>query len=390
MALKEKLFSYKNKINNYKVLDEQLENLIAIEFFDFIHESKTLKEKFYNRFDYLKRLSEDKNFIKLQNNLFETVVKITKLVNSDEVKKAQKTYNNQLINRLKKINNKKGFATLPILYEHIQNKNNYYQLGEKAYFMPSEEISIFTNTAPTRRQYTTIEAFIDLLEIYVFTKNHKNYRKYQKLIKEYKNLYYEFDKLIYRNPLKLHIKTFEDFFIFCIERHKREGYEPLYETHKYSNIKDGMKKVKYFCSVVIDDLIDDLKKTQSSKEKTKKSKIDYSDNSLKKIRSIIIVKPQDPETDKYRVIINNDYKNAKKIWGNCWEKLITTIQAESEVEAKKETMDYFNYNKKCKIYYSGKYTLTNILEKTLNNKFRITVEKEIISEAAYKTRLRKI
>jgi len=159
--------------------------------------------------------------------------------------------------------------------------------------------------------------------------------------------------------------------IFCLEKENEDERKiKIEELDKEKGIKitDYSEKIP-----------SKIKATQEKRNKTPDQ-----------IKEITIIKPHDPDKEHYRVVINEDYKNAKNINRKCWKKLIEVIEDEKEVVAEKAIIDYFNYNKKCKIYYCGKYKLTNILERT-KGIFKISpsVKTEIISKSAYKQRLKK-
>lgn len=119
--------------------------------------------------------------------------------------------------------------------------------------------------------------------------------------------------------------------------------------------------------------------------------------SSNRIKEIIIIEPGSPDKESYKFVINEDYKNAKKISrAACWKKIIDIIKDEKEVEFDEGLENYFNYNKRCAIYCKGKYKLTQIFEKNRDFKtneetFKINsaIKTKIISEKAYKTRLKK-
>lgn len=124
----------------------------------------------------------------------------------------------------------------------------------------------------------------------------------------------------------------------------------------------------------------------SGDEKAKKSKTARNSEEKDGIKKIIIVEPPAHLTDDdyNKVVINEDYENAKKIKGICWKKLIGAIKGE-EIKATKQAMDYFNSNINCKIYFRGKYKLTKILEQTPNGNLKInsSVEPKIITTRSY-------
>ncbi len=267
MTIKEKLTYFREKIEKATEFNAEFKNLIGIELFDYIHSNDLLKDEFERRFNYLKNLADDKEFNTLQDNLFETIQKILKLTSSKEVQKRQKEYNNKLSNKLKSRykneEEEKDFLTLPEIYVALQNKDNYYRLGDKdgSYFSPEEgEISKTKHIIPIKKQYEiTIEGFFDRVFLSNPPKNKEKGEQIKKLLTEYNDYWYEIDKPIYTTPVKLHTKNFEDFFFDCSVFYPREGYEFHYNLFKNSTLRQTEKTfndVKKNAIVVIDDLID--------------------------------------------------------------------------------------------------------------------------------------
>ncbi|MEK6878807.1 MAG: hypothetical protein AABY22_04330, partial [Nanoarchaeota archaeon] len=128
MTIKEKLTSFKEKIEKATEFNAEFKNLIGIEIFDYIQSNEPIKEEFERRLYYLKNLANSKEFSILQDNLFETIQKILKLTSLKEVQERQEEYNNKLLNKLKnRYNDKKeekDFLTLPELYTTLQRKEN--------------------------------------------------------------------------------------------------------------------------------------------------------------------------------------------------------------------------------------------------------------------------
>ncbi|GEM_PF-5840110 len=261
MNIAEKLRSYKDKINNSKSFDPKLGEFIAIELFDFItKDNKICKKEFFRHFDYLKNLSEDKNFIKLQDDLFNIVVEILKMVTIKDINIAHKKLNYKYINHLKI---KKGDLTLPELYQVLQNKNNYYRLGRYSGPCYSQgEISFSIPTIEIRQQYKLVENFFDALNPYLGGKITTQSKKIKESLQKFKDLFWKLDEKIYRVPRKLHIKQFEDFFIFCTETSRQQGYEYRYDFNEHNHFQEGTSKkleeVKIITSIVVDDLIESV------------------------------------------------------------------------------------------------------------------------------------
>lgn len=265
MTIQEKLKSYKDKINNVKEFNNEFKNLVGIELFDFIHSSDLLKTEFERRRDYLKNLADDASFNSIQDNLFETIQKILKLTSLKEVQERQKVWGNALFNRLKHSIKKEervpDVLTLPEIYVALQDKNNYYRLKDNSYFSPFDgEISLVNHIVPVKKQYEVIvENFFREIFLNKPIGNEKKNSQFKDLINQYNDYWYKFDELIYRIPVKLHFKSFENFFSDCTEFCIREGYEFHYNFFANSNSRNTearLIKVKKDAMIVIDDLIE--------------------------------------------------------------------------------------------------------------------------------------
>lgn len=265
MTIKEKLTYFKGRINTANGLNAELKNLIGIELFDFIYSNDLLKTEFERRRDYLKNLADNTGFNSIQDNLFETIQKILKLTSLEEVQERQKIWGNALFNRLK--NNAKreervpDVLTLPEMYVALQDKNNYYRLKDNSYYSPFDgEISLINHIVPVKKQYEVIvEGFFREVFSSKLADNNKKGLKLKELFNEYNDYWYKFDELIYRIPVKLHFKSFEDFFSDCTEFCIREGYEFHYNFFANSNSRNTevrLIKVKKDAVIVIDDLIE--------------------------------------------------------------------------------------------------------------------------------------
>jgi hypothetical protein len=98
----------------------------------------------------------------------------------------------------------------------------------------------------------------------------------------------------------------------------------------------------------------------------------------------------------YRLAINDNYEEVKKIRNSYWWEIFInqienrTIPEDKRTNVKlvpKRIKDFFNYNKKCAIYFGGKYKLTNIfIGRGEDIEINPEIETEIISEEEYQQR----
>ncbi len=126
------------------------------------------------------------------------------------------------------------------------------------------------------------------------------------------------------------------------------------------------------------------KNTEENKTKVKKTN--------NQIKSVMIIKPKNHDGN-HKLLINGDYKNVKTIRNDSsrFKTFIKIIKDKDPVHFSKDVFDYFNFDKRCPIYFGGSYELTNILEQEGDYlKARVEVTKEIITEKTYKQRLKKL
>ena len=186
-----------------------------------------------------------------------------------------------------------------------------------------------------------------------------------------------------------------------IERKRKEAQNKWlnFNSGFYGISKDNLKSVLalWYSGATGLDLLWQIEQV-IKEELGKNNKIKNTEKkSSNRIKEIIIIEPRSPDKESYKFVINEDYKNAKKISrAACWKKIIDIIKDEKEVEFDEGLENYFNYNKRCAIYCKGKYKLTQIFEKNRDFKtneetFKINsaIKTKIISEKAYKTRLKK-
>jgi len=305
----EKLKAFRERVSNTAVFDNNFRQLIGIELFDFIQENNEVKYEFDRRLNYLKNLADDETFKLLQDNLFRTIQKILKLTSLQEVREKQKEWNNALGNRLKtrrlfnKADEKENIVlTLPELYLELQNKDNYYRLGDSSYFSPMEgEISIVANThiVPVKKQYEmNVGGFFQVIFSDKFTDNESGRVQFEKLLNEYNEQWYKLDELIYRIPIKLHFQNFERFFFDCVKFYQRQDYEfyhSFLEDSAEQKTEKQFKEIKENALVVIDDLVATLEE---------KVVLEKSDKPSEKLAIYSI-------PDKYKISVKD-----REIWVN--------------------------------------------------------------------------
>ncbi len=262
----EQLKKFQDKINSYDVIDQVLKNLIAFELFDCIDKNSYLNKEFNYRVGYFPNLGKDKNFLHTQDSLIEIVKKILQLATIGEIRQADVAFKNRLVNRFRideqnQANyNYKSDLSVEELYKFLQDKNSYYAYEQEQKSFPSvmsEKIAIFFSPEPVEEQYNAIEHYLfPQLNKYIFATNIKKQKEYTNLLEKYKNIWSEFYQKIHSEPVKLHIKDFEEFFIFCARQRPIKGAELWYQIEK-TGVHSAYKilNLKRFINAVIDDLI---------------------------------------------------------------------------------------------------------------------------------------
>lgn len=130
-----------------------------------------------------------------------------------------------------------------------------------------------------------------------------------------------------------------------------------------------------------------VKNTEKIKDEIKAKKTNNN-----QIKSVTIIKPKNSD-GSYKLLVNGDYKNIKTIRNDSsrLKTFIKIIEDNDLVPFNKDIFDYFNFDKRCPIYFGGNYELTNLLEQEGNYlKARVEITKEIITEKTYKQRLKKL
>lgn len=261
MTTKEKLDSFREKIGKTAQLNNELKNLITIELFDYIRNNSTLKEEFFRRAEYLANLAKNEKFIYVQDQLFKKIVSALKIANAKQVSKLQKKldkeYKNEfkLIDKLKKKDNDDEDYALNLkeAYNAMQDKDRYFRLGYRSPVYGQEEFSRLTPTFQLSEQYKMVERLFQLINSTI--ENETLREKYKKALDEYNKIWHEFHELIFKTPIKLHIRDFEEFLLFCSITTPVEGYEVYHQLHGFYD-NEKLETVKSFTTTVIDDLIE--------------------------------------------------------------------------------------------------------------------------------------
>jgi hypothetical protein len=261
MTIQEKLKSYKDKINGATELNDGIKNLISIELFDYLHTNTALKAEFFRRTNYFSNLSKDKKFIDIQEGLFNAINKVLGLTNIKEIDKLQQDLNKEhggneyrLIDKLRhkqKISSDYAL-NLTDTYKALQDKDNYFRLGVRGGSTYGTEISYFIQTVQVNEQYKMFEHLIGLIRLNIMVLDDNLHKKFDEALEEYNKAWYEFNELIYKTPIKLHTRSFEEFVLFCSVSTPIEGYETYYNLRGLQT--DKLSDVKRFSTVVLDDL----------------------------------------------------------------------------------------------------------------------------------------
>jgi len=329
MNIKEKLQQFEKKVSSAEAPSQDFYNLIGIELYDFIESNDQLKNAFLKHSDFLIRISKDPDFIALQDNIYDTIQEALGFTNDKEVDEIQKIFNSRMISRLKK----EGDLTLPEVFNFLKDKNSYYRLGDNVSTMQGE-LSLFTHVLPIRIQYEFVGAILEHHILVNKINKGEDTALFQEAIKKFGNLINQLDELIYKQPIKLHIKDFEEFIIFCSQIYKRKGYEVFYEFRHWlpplrtPPAEEEFKRKKKSCLIVIDDLITEIDNNDEKNFQTnqKSKKIGLVDGLLHgtpqtkalhrmivedKLNSIDNLEKELEELKKQRESDNNKYENSE-------------------------------------------------------------------------------
>ena len=166
---------------------------------------------------------------------------------------------------------------------------------------------------------------------------------------------------------------------------KNQDWHEKYKDNLEIRIKDIDKLKK---------ILDNLQQKQKIKELTEEKKAEkIGKNRI--IKKITIIKMNG---GKVLIAINDDYQETRtpKSYSEWWQTFIKEIEdrnirpetRNNVRDISKAMKDYFNYNsKKCPIYMSGKYTLTEIfVGKDIDTKINPEVKTEIIKETSFFSR----
>ncbi|MFA5029896.1 MAG: hypothetical protein WC518_04175 [Patescibacteria group bacterium] len=313
--LHKKLEAFKSDIEKATALDKNIENIISIDLYDFIHESKDLKEKFYSIFDYFKNLVKNDEYIKTENELFDSILKMASFTNQreiDQLNEELKGENRHLFIKLKGEDNHD--IELKDLYQKIQDKNNYYELGNVS-ISSIDDPFIFTRTWAIRNQYSAIGHMFSVISWSINERNENEYEKFEVLFNNFKKLLDKFDNLIYRVPIRMKLRNFEKFLIFCVQRYPRADYEAFYNMRGDDLIDNNkiLKKIKNNAEIVLNHLIETLPNEKEGEDLEEKISYKYLDGN--KPKGTLHLGKKRLSFDKTPAMIINFFIESNKING---------------------------------------------------------------------------
>ncbi len=278
MDIKTKLQSFREKIDKSASFDDEFRNLVGVELYDFIQNNKVFKNEFDKRFHYLKNLVSDKSFNRLQDDLFLAIQKILKLTSTKKVQEKQVVFHNAYASSLKtpKFDEKNGikWLELPDLYSLLQDKKNYFRLGDDSL---DPEICL-GDIETIERQYKQISEFFEKVFWSELIKGKEEERKkLGALWDNYKQYYDKLDDFLFRAVINLHLESFEKFVLNCRQFYPRRDYERYhhdFSSGNFSRNAQQFEETKKAALRVIDDLLESFSGTGADKIRIFISKMD--------------------------------------------------------------------------------------------------------------------
>lgn len=258
----DRLKKFRERILGTTVFDRAFAEFIAIEVLDFISkESPEVARIFNSRLNYLKNLALDRDFNKLQDEMFDAVQNILGLVAKKDVENMQEEFRNATLNRFK--DKSPDYLTLPEMYEKAKDRENYYRLGDESYRAHFDgEISSRINTVCVKKQFESMKPLLNRSISYAEEKNPKLKDIIKQYVERYNKTFGKLEEHIYRTPKKIHFENFEQFFIFCAKVCTIPG-EEFYHTVFKQNFYNGnqakqLSEIQNHATIVLEDLIEAL------------------------------------------------------------------------------------------------------------------------------------
>src|SRR3989344_559696 len=227
--VKEKLGRYRKQIEESPILDRKFGDLVGIDLFGFIEQQPFLSKELNRRVKYLNDLAVDKEFVEVQDQLYECISDVLKTIGLKRGEEAQEKYNR-----------------LGDDWRHIDKSD-----GDVLYSL---------STSQVRKQYHDyFETLLTWARGSMAMNKEAEPKKLEGFLKNYYNTLGLFNEKIYAEPVKLHMEDFVKFFYFSMAVYLRKGYESHHKFH-HSALYDGqhrpfnLESLKRACLQVIDDL----------------------------------------------------------------------------------------------------------------------------------------
>ncbi|OHA72702.1 MAG: hypothetical protein A3A27_02440 [Candidatus Wildermuthbacteria bacterium RIFCSPLOWO2_01_FULL_47_18] len=263
--VKEKLGRYRKQIEESTILDRKFGDLVGIDLFGFIEQQPFLSKELNRRVKYLNDLAVDKEFVEVQDQLYECISDVLKTIGLKRVEEAQKKYKNAIFANFKgdpEAFKEVPYKELPQLYEILLKKEKYYRLGDDWRHIDKSDGDVLysLSTSQVRKQYHDyFETLLTWARGSMAMNKEAEPKKLEGFLKNYYNTLGLFNEKIYAEPVKLHMEDFVKFFYFSMAVYLRKGYESHHKFH-HSALYDGqhrpfnLESLKRACLQVIDDL----------------------------------------------------------------------------------------------------------------------------------------
>lgn len=247
--------------------------LIGIKFYRFIQDNPILKKEFNKRAEYLKNLSIDDDFTKIQEAMINIAWERAVLLKNKEkeLDLIQKKCSYQKMAFLKNAGDNYTFFTIHdhttrmdniytffTIRDHItrmQDKENYYRLGDRIPIM--DKTSKIINVAGLKEQFDNLYELVSV--ICLNTDDQKIKNELRKRDKEYDDLYRQLIEKLDNKPAEINRRPFEEVYVFALCTTPHKGFEIWYHStdHQYHNFGNNKRfyDIKKYCNDVIKDLI---------------------------------------------------------------------------------------------------------------------------------------
>lgn len=296
MRLIEKLRDIRDEILVSSRVDENLKILISSKLYSTIKNDALLSKIFEERSMFLFTTARAKETTSLQNNLIETLGNILKEIPDNLVLEFQKKENasfhrdpNTQTDHIRYFFDFKDHEGedmgLFAVYEAMQRQESFRRFGDPEITMRDhKELSILVPTGQILDQYVRCKDFAKRLiqRTKLLILEPALIIRFDELFQKYDSLYSELTDKIFHTPNDLNIPSFEKIRTL-IESARSIGGPTTFAIFGNSHWMDvGLEEIKRNAKQVIDDLIDEAEKNETSKNK--KNEIQLSKKSGKEIK----------------------------------------------------------------------------------------------------------